>query len=680
MRLGMVSAYPPRRCATATFAADLGRALAPEFDPVVCALDRYTLTYPREVAAVIREDEQDDFVRAARVLAEHAVDVVLLHFDGPGPYLPGLAGELRRLNLPYVVAVHRVPGTDRTAAAVAAGAERVLVFTDAERDRARAQLGVDADAVDVVPLPVPTVIWHSRRASGRRGMRERAATRPRPAVTDLLTGLGEGPVLATFGPGRDLESALAALPAIRQAHPGARLVVVGADAAAGDAVVPLDLQLTSVEMSALLARTDVVVAPALPEDRSWSATLTAAVAAGCAVVARRHRYAEELLASGAGVIVEARDPAALADAVTRCLAPEALPHMRAAALSRGRRLTWPAVTNRYARILRAAAARQTVWVAPSTSELRLDRVEVPGPHDTERWARLAVAGAALAAWSRSTGPIPRGRRIVSYVDRAATALAAAAGVPGHGDAAGWALWGLGSVASEPAMAPTVRRRARELRDMVAALTLNPPGGRACVVDACAVLGLAAEPDLAGVCAEALRRCAARLDQAWRGPVWPWFGDRLGDDGGARLPQALIVAGRRLGDDGMVRRGLTSLEWYARRCGLTTGGGVLRLPTAGVERAADAGALVEALVDAYAADRSAHIARLARTAFAWFHGGNRWARPVFDPELGVAGSALVADGTPSGDGTLEYLAALLRLIGAGLVRPVGADAGHHLAPA
>src|SRR5215469_4131304 len=96
VRLGMVSAYSPRRCAAAAVATDLGRALSPEFDLVVCALDRYGLSYPPEVAAVIHEDEHDDYRRAARVLAEYEVDAVLVQYDDSnfgGPLVLDLAHE-----------------------------------------------------------------------------------------------------------------------------------------------------------------------------------------------------------------------------------------------------------------------------------------------------------------------------------------------------------------------------------------------------------------------------------------------------------------------------------------------------------------------------------------------------------------------------------------------------------
>jgi hypothetical protein len=208
-------------------------------------------------------------------------------------------------------------------------------------------------------------------------------------------------------------------------------------------------------------------------------------------------------------------------------------------------------------------------------------------------------------------------------------------------------------------------------------------------DAYAVLGLAGGR-ATGAGLVALRESAARLDQAWRagcrGAAWPWFRDRLGEGAGARLPQAMIMAGRRLDDPRMVHSGLLSLDWYGRRAGLGNGPGLLRLPTPAAEYASDAGALIEAFVTAYRVTAAPHHARLALTAFAWFHGGNRYGSAVYDPQLGVAARLLTPAEPDAGDqpdGTLAYLGALLSLADAGLVRiPVDlvGDQARDLAPA
>jgi glycosyltransferase involved in cell wall biosynthesis len=637
----MVSTYPPRHCGSATYAAELGRALAPEFEPVVCAVDRYGQTYPDEVVAVVREDDPDDYRRAARVLAEHGADVVLLHYDDSAPFAADLAAELRRLGLPYVVAVHRPPaGPDKALTS----AQQVLVFTAAD---GAALPGVDPDRIEIVPLGVPTALWHSRHPGGRR--RARNVSPPRPAVAALLDRLAPGPVLASvgaFGPERDLDTTLLALGSLRST--GAQLVIAGRGDATGsawlrariaalgltDSVHLLDLWLNPVELAALLGRTDIVLAPAIPGGRAWSATLTAAVTAGCAVVARHHPYAEELLAGGVGMTVDAGDPDALAQAVRAYLdQPSRLADARSAAMTKGRRLTWPAVVNRYAAVLRRAA-RPT---PPGQARvLRLDRVVIPAPDQLEQWSRLAAVSAHLVALPPEHLPPRSWRRALSWLDTAVTALAVGAADAATGR--GWALCGLGAVAAEPAVPLPLRERAQHLRAMVAALPVPDLTGAAL-----AVLGLTTEESLDDAGAGALNQAAQQLRTAWRdgtgrAALWP------GLDVGARLPQAMIRAGRRLDDPELLRRGIEGLDWYARRSGLIHG--ELHVPGPDARAAAQVGALVEALVDAYVIAGGARHARLALAAFAWF-----------DP----------ARGTASTDATLAYLGALLSLARADLAR-------------
>ena len=91
--------------------------------------------------------------------------------------------------------------------------------------------------------------------------------------------------------------------------------------------------------------------------------------------------------------------------------------------------------------------------------------------------------------------------------------------------------------------------------------------------------------------------------------WYWAEDVLAYDN-ARLPQALIAAGMRLGDGKLVSEGMRSLEWYEGELGIA--GPWLRLvghrgrrrgeprPGDGDEQPLDAAALVEAEVEAFLA--------------------------------------------------------------------------------
>ncbi len=336
LRLGMVSTYPPRRCGVANYAGELSRALSRQFDVVVCAVDQDRLTYPDEVAAVIRQDVGEDYRRAARILAEHTVDAVLVQhahgiFGGPaGAHVLGLTDELRLRGVPYLVTLHSLPSFEpgaRTVTALAQGAAGVTVFTDTARRL----------LTSVEPCGPVALLPHGVPPAGQMGEDVLARLR-RPLAAELTGGTGS-PLLSTFGllrPGKGLERAIAAMPTVIAAHPGARYLIVGAthpdearehgeayrdsvrrfidrlDLAAS--VRLLDAYLTNDEMLALLGRTDIYLAPGLRAEAAHSGMLALAVAAGCRVVAAEHPYAHEILRDRrTGVVVPASVVPANAD-------------------------------------------------------------------------------------------------------------------------------------------------------------------------------------------------------------------------------------------------------------------------------------------------------------------------------------------------------------------------------
>ena len=135
--------------------------------------------------------------------------------------------------------------------------------------------------------------------------------------------------------------------------------------------------------------------------------------------------------------------------------------------------------------------------------------------------------------------------------------------PHGGDHLGRAAWALGEVvAAEPVRAlrdPSLIL----LREMLPALAAQ----RSPRTMAFAALGLArADPGVVGDDAGRgpARASAARLADLQRAnasPDWYWAEDVLTYDN-ARLPQALIAAGDRLGDAEMLGEGLRALDWYA----------------------------------------------------------------------------------------------------------------------
>ena len=151
-------------------------------------------------------------------------------------------------------------------------------------------------------------------------------------------------MLATFGlisPGKGIEMAIAAMPAIVARHPKALYVIAGQthpevaklhgeeyrislerlarDLDLADHVVFDDRFLNLEDLSSMLAATTIYLTPYRSREQIVSGALTFAIVAGCPTVSTPYFYAEDLLASGAGMLVPFDDPAALAEAVNGLL-------------------------------------------------------------------------------------------------------------------------------------------------------------------------------------------------------------------------------------------------------------------------------------------------------------------------------------------------------------------------
>ena len=161
--------------------------------------------------------------------------------------------------------------------------------------------------------------------------------------------------------------------------------------------------------------------------------------------------------------------------------------------------------------------------------------------------------------------------------------------------------------------------------------------------------------------------------AHRRDDWPWWEDQVSYDN-ARLPQALLLAGRRLGDDAMVADGLASLEWVwtmqegttpdGRPCvsvigndgWLTRDGQRARFD----QQPLEAAALVDACLAAgrLPGGDPARWRSRAELAHAWFHGTNDAGLSLVDPETGACRDGLHPGGVNANQGAESVLALLL----------------------
>jgi glycosyltransferase involved in cell wall biosynthesis len=735
VRTAIVSTFPPRACGIGTFSADLRATLTGT--GTVTAADLVAVVHEpsspqrRGLLATIAQAVRGDYVRTARMLGRLDVDVVLLQheygiFGGrDGEYVLSFAQELTQ---PLVVTLHTVlseptPHQAEVLAALCAEAELVIVMTDTAL-RLLVESGTcPEEKVRVVPHGAPARIVE--RAAG-----EPRARRPTSsAVSDPFR-------LSSFGlisPGKGLETVIEALPAMIERHPEIVYTIAGRthpdvsrregewyrlmlerrvlELGLGSQVEFDDRFLSIDELSDLLASTDVFLTPYGNREQIASGALTFAIAAGCAVVSTPYWYAQDMLASGAGLLVPFRDSEALADAVCSYIdRPDTLKAARTEAQRIGSTLAWPAVAEATACVLQEAAElapqRRPAGVADlHLTSLRSDHLLTLAddvgivqhahgiiPNRSSGYcvddvARLAVVSLALAE---------RGEELIwtSNLYRALAFLQAAAedggmhnfmgydrrwlDEPHVGDHVGRSIWALGDILAT-AWIPAVVRPARDLLDRLVGTLGDEVSLRTA---AYAVLGLSRlDTDrLEPTAHRQLERLVEQLAEAYERTCsedWCWFEDELTYDN-ARLSQAVISGGSALGRPELVEVGLESLRWLGNECGL--GQNALRLPGhhgrrrgerapgTGDEQPLDAAALVEAELVAFAVTHKAEHGVRAIQAFEWFLGRNHLQKPLYDFATGGCSDGLGHDALNDNEGaesTLAFHHAALLLDAAGV---------------
>jgi glycosyltransferase involved in cell wall biosynthesis len=357
--IAVLSTYPPTQCGLATFSAALVEQLAAMNVAVgiVRVLDEPVGdTTTSGVVAELHNGSAASAAAALEVL--NSYDAVLVQHEYGiygGPDGADVVPLLESLTVPTIVVLHTVLAEPTTQQrhileAVVAAADVVVVMAETPRRRLVDQYGADPSRVVVIPHGA---IDH-RLAAPRDD-------NPRPVI--LTWGL--------LGPGKGIEWAIDALPALRDLNP--RYLVLGKThpkvlerhgeayrSALGERAAALGVS-DLVEMNAgyigladlaqIIGSADVILLPYDSPDQVTSGVLIEAVAAGRPVVATAFPHAQELLARGAGMTVPRKDAHALGAALRRVLTEPGLSAaMGEAALREAPDLVWGAVADRYRRL------------------------------------------------------------------------------------------------------------------------------------------------------------------------------------------------------------------------------------------------------------------------------------------------------------------------------------------
>ena len=691
--------------------------------------DRYD--YPGRVRFEIQEKEIPSYRRASDFLNFQEMDVLCLQHEYG--IFGGKAGShvlalLRNLRMPLVTTLHTIltePNADQRTVMdeITRLSERLVVMTAHGAAVLREVHKVPERKIDIIPHGIPLVPFDclNRGALGVEGKKVLLTfglLSPDKGIENVIEAM---PAILAEHPDA-LYIVLGATHPHVKAHQGetyrSGLESLAQKLGVGPSVLFRNRFVSQEELVQYLSATEIYVTPYLNKEQTTSGTLAYALGSGRAVISTPYWHANELLAEGRGLLVPWKDPGAIAAAVIDLLSndPKRL-GMRQRAAILGQEMLWPEVGKRYLQSFDRAKAdhlshRKALIVADREvgpedrwPEIKLNHLQtmtdgtgllqhavfaVPRYgdgyclDDNARGLLLmtlmenggmgniretrSLSSRYLAFVSDSFDP-KRGRfrNFLSYSRQWLEEV-------GSEESHGRALWALGTRigrALDPARPSLSHNLFQEA--LPALQGFSSPRAWAF-----ALLGIdgylrAFEGDRA---VQSVRKTIAErllgLFERTQGADWPWFEDKA-TYCNARLSQALIVSGNRMGDQSMVEAGLRSLDWLVS-VQRSEEGSFAPIGSDGFysrdgqkagfdQQPVEACGMVSASLEANRVTGQGHWMEQARLAFQWFLGGNQVQQALYDPATGGCRDGLHHDRVNANQGaesTLSFLLALLEM--------------------
>ena len=365
IRMGILSTFPPTQCGLATFSRSLVDALnGLPLDAargvtagVVAVVDQPDDDRGPEVVHEWLRSDPSGAQSAARALNGFDVAIVQHEFGIFG----GRDGAdvldlVRALRVPTIVVLHMVLVTPSARQRsiieeLVRSCAEVVVMTQTARRRLLDHYVVNEAALHVIP--------HGAADNSGSGAQRKSSTARPVILTWGLLGEGKGiewaiEAMALLG---DLTPA-PSYHVVGETHPRVverqgeqyreQLIARAQGLGVSDAVRFDGRYLDATELKHVVQQADIVLLPYDSVDQVTSGVLIEAVTAGKPVVSTGFPHACELLATGAGIVVERQDPAALAAALRRVLTEPGLAgEMSAEARRLAPGLLWPAVAAQY---------------------------------------------------------------------------------------------------------------------------------------------------------------------------------------------------------------------------------------------------------------------------------------------------------------------------------------------
>ncbi len=690
--------------------------------------------YPARIRFELSQDELASYRQAADFLNFSNIDLVCLQheygiFGGPaGAHILEL---LRHLHMPLVTTLHTVlrdPNSDQRAVMleIAALSDRLIVMSRQSADILQETFQVPLSKIDLIPHGIPDLPFTDPHfykdvfgTEGKDVLLTFGLLSPNKGIENVIRALPS--ILDRHRNVVYMVSGATHPHILRREGDTYRLSLqkLARDLGVEGSVIFRNRFVTPPELVELIGAADIYITPYKNKEQVVSGTLAYALSAGKAIISTPYLHAMELLDDGRGALVPFDDPQAIAAKTIELLDNSTARHaMRKRAYLYARDMVWDRVAQQYMgsfeRVYNERLRNPRATFSAQNTEKTLDRLPVvkldhlyrmtdhtgimehavfsvpnyPEGYSTDDNARALIVAILLEELGIDTrsGPLDLASRYLAFLwlafDPTSKRFRNCLSYErqwqervGSEDSHGRALWGLGTVLGRTKDAG-LRGAAGRLLELAVPAAVEFRSPRAC---AFALLGLdeyleSFPGDRAAV--NAANALGDRLLVSYRdkrSQDWKWFESALAYSN-ARLPQALIRAGRRSTNEAMVSAGLEALDWLAgiQRCEVK--GHFVPIGSHGFyskktekarfdQQPIEACAMVSACLEAYRATGKSHWRKEAWSAFNWFLGDNDLQIALYDSSTGGCRDGLHPDRANENQGaesTLSFLMALLEM--------------------
>jgi len=378
-KIAMVSTLPPTQCGIATFAQSLTAAIMAAGAAVEVIDLPSSTNETADPTSIHRHRGPQDLTVTAHVL--NSFDLVILQHEfgiWDGPDGDGIVALLGALAVPVVTVLHTVPATARGGQRRVL--QRILDLTDAvvvlshsSHYRLTREFAVRPGTLRMIAHGAHS-LWRLRAGTSS------------PSVNRITTwGL--------IGVGKGLEWGIQALALLRERGVECEYVIAGAthpiikrregeayrqslqalvhDLELTDQVTFTDEYLSAAHLAGLICSSTGFLLPYDSNEQITSGVLVEAIAAGGPVVATRFPHAVELLGTGAGVLVNHRDPVSMADGLEHVLTEDdATRDMRKRSRDLAGQLDWQSVGDEYLHLAVSLWRGHGVDSKPTVADMR----------------------------------------------------------------------------------------------------------------------------------------------------------------------------------------------------------------------------------------------------------------------------------------------------------------------